>query len=161
MEILQSCTKPLIFCFMAVTQNACSVTSCYTVVKFQTAWWLMKVWYIFGNRMSVSINMTCSHGWAADTSNGSNSDIEAETRWTTIRRPHFQTSFLQWKGLNFYQTSLKFVPNCLVSYIPALVKIMAWRCQGDKPLTERIMFTDAYMRHLASMGDFDVYESLQ
>ena len=37
---------------------------------------------------------------------------------------------------------------------PALVQIMAWRRPGDKPLSETMMaqFTDAYMRHSASMS---------
>ena len=32
--------------------------------------------------------------------------------------------------------SLKFVPKALINNIPALVKIMAWRRPGDKPLSE-------------------------
>ena len=32
--------------------------------------------------------------------------------------------------------SLKFVPNCLIYNIPALVQILAWRRPGDKPLSE-------------------------
>ena len=50
--------------------------------------------------------------------------------------------------------SLKFVPEYPVNNIPALVQIMAWRRPGDKPLSEPTMvkFTDAYMRHSASMG---------
>ena len=35
--------------------------------------------------------------------------------------------------------SLKFVPKGLISNIPALVLIMAWRRPGDKPLTEPMM----------------------
>ena len=43
--------------------------------------------------------------------------------------------------------SLKFVPKGRVNNIPALVQIMAWRrpCNDGK-------FTDAYMRHSASMS---------
>ena len=50
--------------------------------------------------------------------------------------------------------SLKFVPGYPVNNIPALVQIMAWRRPGDKSLSEPTMvkFTDAYMRHSASMG---------
>ena len=32
--------------------------------------------------------------------------------------------------------SLKFVPDCQINNIPALVQIMAWRRPGDKPLSE-------------------------
>ena len=35
--------------------------------------------------------------------------------------------------------SLKFVPKGLINNIPALVKIMAWRRSGDKPLSEPMM----------------------
>ena len=35
--------------------------------------------------------------------------------------------------------SLKFVPYGSISYIPALVQIMAWRRPGDKPLFESMM----------------------
>ena len=35
--------------------------------------------------------------------------------------------------------SLKFVPRGPINNIPALVQIMAWRCPGDKPLSEPMM----------------------
>ena len=45
--------------------------------------------------------------------------------------------------------SLKFTRNGRIDNIPVLVQIMAWRRQGDKPLSEPMMveFTDAYIRH--------------
>ena len=44
--------------------------------------------------------------------------------------------------------SLKFVPKGPINNIPALVRIMAWRRTGDKPLSEPMMtqYNDAYMR---------------
>ena len=50
--------------------------------------------------------------------------------------------------------SFKFVPKVQNDNIPALDQIMAWRSPGDKPLSEPMMvnFTDAYMRHSASMS---------
>ena len=50
--------------------------------------------------------------------------------------------------------SLKFVPKGPINNIPSLVQIMAWRRPGDKPLSEPNdgQFTDAYMRHSASMS---------
>ena len=50
--------------------------------------------------------------------------------------------------------SLKFVPKGPINNIPTLVQIMTWRRTGDKPLSEPMMtqFTDAYMRHSASMS---------
>ena len=41
-----------------------------------------------------------------------------------------------WISINI---SLKFVPEGQINNIPALVKIMAWRQQGDKPLSEPMM----------------------
>ena len=38
-----------------------------------------------------------------------------------------------WISINI---SLKFVPMCPIDNIPALVKMMAWRRPGDKPITE-------------------------
>ena len=38
-----------------------------------------------------------------------------------------------------FKFSLKFVPKGPINNIPALVKIMAWRRQGDKPLSEPMM----------------------
>ena len=37
------------------------------------------------------------------------------------------------------KNSLKFVPQCLINNIPALVLIMAWRRPGDKPLSEPML----------------------
>ena len=50
--------------------------------------------------------------------------------------------------------SLKFVPEVQIYNKPALVQIMAWRLIGAKPLSEPMMayFTDAYIRHSASMS---------
>ena len=45
--------------------------------------------------------------------------------------------------------SRKFVHMCPINNIPALVRIMAWRLVGAKPLSEPMLtrFIDAYMRH--------------
>ena len=45
--------------------------------------------------------------------------------------------------------SLKFVPKGPIDNNPALVKIMAWRQIGDKPLSEPMLawFTDTYLWH--------------
>ena len=46
--------------------------------------------------------------------------------------------------------SLKFVPKGPINNITALVQIMAWRCPGDKPLSESMMLV--YWRIYASPG---------
>ena len=63
-----------------------------------------------------------------------------------------QTNHLTLRGR--LQISLKFVPYGQINNNPALVQIMAWRRLGDKLFSEPIMalFTDAYMRHSASMS---------
>ena len=52
-----------------------------------------------------------------------------------------------------FNISLKFIPKGSIDNIPALVQIMAWRYSRGKPLSESILvwFTEAYMRHSASM----------
>ena len=47
--------------------------------------------------------------------------------------------------------SMKFVPKGPINNIPALVQIMAWRCPGDKPLSEPMMVSST--THIyASLG---------
>ena len=67
--------------------------------------------------------------------------------------------FLEWKLCISIKISLKFVPQCTVNNIPALVQIMAWRCPGDKPLSEPMMaqYAKAYMRHYTSMYEDHFY----
>ena len=47
------------------------------------------------------------------------------------------------------QISLNHVPRSPIGNKSALVRLMAWRQSGDKPLPGPMMtqFTDAYMRH--------------
>ena len=66
--------------------------------------------------------------------------------WFNTLRPrqnerHFADDILKCIFLNEnvwipIEISLKFVPKGPIDNIPALVKIMAWRRQGDKPLSE-------------------------
>ena len=66
-----------------------------------------------------------------------------------------QTIFLNENVRISIKISLKFVPKGPINNNPALVQIMAWRWSGDKPLCEPMTvsyFTDAYMRHSASMS---------
>ena len=70
-------------------------------------------------------------------------------QWVNTMRPKqnghcfpddiFQCIFLNeniWISMNI---SLKFVPKGPINNIPALVQIMAWHWQGDKPLSEPLM----------------------
>ena len=62
----------------------------------------------------------------------------------------FSSAFSRMKIYEFrFKFSLKFVPMGPINNIPALVKIMAWRRQGDKPLSEPTVayFADAYLHH--------------
>ena len=65
--------------------------------------------------------------------------IEAETKWPTFSRRHFQMYFLNENVWISIKISLKFVPIGPINNIPSLVQIMAWRRPGDKPLCEPMM----------------------
>ena len=72
----------------------------------------------------------------------------------------FQTALLEWEFWNFpIKVSLKFIPNSPIDNTSELVKIMAWRRPGDKPLPEPIVtyHTDSYTRHSASMDFKECY----
>ena len=66
----------------------------------------------------------------------------------------FKCNFLNENVWIPIKISLKFVPKSPINNIPALVKVMAWRRTGDKPLSEPMMaqFNDVYMHHSASMS---------
>ena len=51
----------------------------------------------------------------------------------------FKCIFLNENAWISIKISLKSVPDGLINNIPALVQIMAWRRQGDKPLFEPVM----------------------
>ena len=51
----------------------------------------------------------------------------------------FKRNFLNENVRISIKMSLKFVPNCPINNVPALVKIMVWRRPGDKPLSEPMM----------------------
>ena len=75
------------------------------------------------------------------------------------KRRHFADDIFKCNFLNEnvwipIKSSLKFVPQSPVNNIPALVQIMFWRRTGERPLSEPMMthFSDAYMRHSASMS---------
>ena len=61
----------------------------------------------------------------------------------------FKRIFLNENVLIPIKISLKCVPMGSINDIPALVQIVAWRRQGDKPLSEPMMVN---LRHSASMS---------
>ena len=67
------------------------------------------------------------------------SHIEAATKWPPFSRWHFTCIFLNQNVLITIKIPLKFVPTSPINNIPALVQIMAWRRQGDNPLSEPMM----------------------
>ena len=80
--------------------------------------------------------------------------IEAETNSGYFPDVIFTWIFLIENVWIWIEFTLKFIHNGLINNILALVKIMAWRGIGDKPLSEPMMdqVSDAYMRHSASMS---------
>ena len=66
--------------------------------------------------------------------------IEAEAKWTTFRRRHFQMHFYKLRCIHFSQNFTEVCPqgsNQQYSIISS--DIMAWCRPGDKPLSEQIM----------------------
>ena len=61
----------------------------------------------------------------------------------------FKWIFLNENDRILVQISLKFVPRSPIDNNPTLVRVMAWRQTGDKPLPEPVMtkLTEAYIRH--------------
>ena len=61
----------------------------------------------------------------------------------------FGCIFVKWKICTLIKISLKFISKSPIDNNLAMVKIMAWRRIGDKPLSESMLtrFTDAYMRY--------------
>ena len=64
-------------------------------------------------------------------------------------RRHFKCILLDKNDRIPIPISLKFVPRSLIDNKPALVKVMAWRRTGDKPLPEPMLtqFIDAFLWH--------------
>ena len=82
--------------------------------------------------------------------------IGAETKWLPFCWQYFETIFLNENVRILIKVSLKFVPKGPFNNIPSSVQIMAWRQPGQIPqaiiCTNDGKFTDAYMRHSASMS---------
>ena len=70
-------------------------------------------------------------------SNMDDDHIEAETRWTSFFRWHFQMHLLEWKYIPI--KIWLFVPSVPIDSITPLVQIMAWCRPGYKPLSEPMM----------------------
>ena len=76
--------------------------------------------------------------------------VEAETKWTTFRKRHFQTYFLHENVWISIKISLKFVPKGPINNIPAYVQIMAWRRQATSHYLNQCW--SVYRRIYASLG---------
>ena len=70
----------------------------------------------------------------------------------TLADDIFKCIFLKENVWISIKISLKFVPKVLISNIPALVQIMAWRRLGDKPLSGPIQCWHVHRRIYASLG---------
>ena len=76
--------------------------------------------------------------------------IEAETNWPLFSRRHFKCIFFNENVRISIKISVKFVPKGPINNIPGLVKIMAWRQPGDKPLHEPMMVS--LLTHMCVLG---------
>ena len=80
--------------------------------------------------------------------------IEAEAKWTPFHRQHFQMYFLEWKCMNFAYDFTEVCSWCINQQYtsigsdnglaPTRRQAIIWTNDG--------WFTDAYMRHSASMS---------
>ena len=72
----------------------------------------------------------------------------------------FKIIFLNEKCCILIQISLRYVSKDLIVYLSALVRIMVWQQEGNKPLSWPMMthFADDYMRHLASVSKHGLTE---
>ena len=82
--------------------------------------------------------------WGCCCRNSRPTVINPLTHWGRDKMPPFADDIFKCIFLNEnvwipIKNSLKFVPKGPINNIPTLVQIMAWRCSGDKPLSEPMM----------------------
>ena len=71
--------------------------------------------------------------------------VNSPHKWPVTRKMFpFDDVIVKWIFFNenlwiSIEISLKFVPEGRINNIPPLVQIMAWRCPGDKPLSEPML----------------------
>ena len=66
-------------------------------------------------------------------------DIDVETKWPPFPDDIFKGIFVNENVWIWLKISLKFVSKLRIDNITALVKIMAWRLPGGKPLSEPML----------------------
>ena len=87
-------------------------------------------WYM------VSLNFQWFRLWLAACSVPSHNTLRPRQNGRHFPDDIFKCIFLNENGRVSIKFSLKFAPKVPFTNIPALVQIMAWRCPGDKPLSE-------------------------
>ena len=97
-------------------------------------------------------NLVITGPAAVQTPNGTQSSTHLPldwTKWPPFHRRYFQMHFREWTFFIFWLKFTEVFPKDPIDNNQALVKIMAWRRIGDKPLPEPILtwITDAYMLH--------------
>ena len=112
----------------------------------QIANWAGKMFYFLIYRwelVTISTRMVpqaCKfHSWTDSDGSMVINTLRPRQRCRHFSEDIFQCVFLTENVWTSIQISLKFVPNGPIDNIPALVKIMAWRRPGDKPLSEPML----------------------
>ena len=79
-------------------------------------------------------------------------------KWPPFHKWYFQMHNMKEKFCISVLISLKFVLNGPIDSKTALVQVIAWRCKGDKPLSELMLnqFTDTY----AALGRNELIENI-
>ena len=108
-------------------KNQLRLVRCTSLICYRYSW-LKRAWRLAGFNTGIA----------------GGSVTKVETLRPRQNGRHFPDNILKCIFLNencciLMKISLKFVPQSPINNVPALVKIMAWRRSGDKPLSEPMM----------------------
>ena len=107
-------------------------------------WHLTRIWYLINWVETIQWYIAAKHGYLSRF----HGDCQSRNHVNTLRPrqngrhfPYdiFKCILLKKNVWISIQISLKFVPKGPINNISALVQVMAWRRQGDKPLSEPMM----------------------
>ena len=84
--------------------------------------------------------------------------IQAETKWPSFSRRHFQMHYYNGNVSTSMKISLNFARKDQINNTSVLVQIITWHRPGERPLSERMMVSELkhIMRHTASMSQLKI-----
>ena len=110
---------------------------------FPTGQWVKTLWYPC-HQAVVTSAIFASVIWSMETNRACHPGLIFNTLRPRQNGQNFPDDIFKCVFFNqnvwiLIKISMKFVPKCPINNILALVQIMAWRCPGDKPLSEPMM----------------------